>query len=236
MAYPGTAAAGPPFLTDDPEPVAYHHLELYLFGILDRTKDDTTVQAPAVEFNYGVLPDTQLHLVVPYTGNYPSQGAAWHGLGDIELGIKYRFIHESGGVPQVGVFPMIEIPTGNAGRGPGNGVAWYRLPLWVQKSFGRWTTYGGGGYAINPAPGMRNYPFGGWLLQNDITGKLTLGGELFAQGPDTADAEYTLIANAGGYWNFIGDFSLLFSAGHSIAGEQHLVAYAALYWTWGPEK
>ena len=29
--------AGPPFLTDDPEPVDYQHWEFYLFGIGDHT-------------------------------------------------------------------------------------------------------------------------------------------------------------------------------------------------------
>jgi hypothetical protein len=228
--------AGPPFLTDDPEPVEYHHYEFYLFGIMDRTKDDTTIQIPAVEFNYGILPETQFHIIVPYTNNYPGQGAAGHGLGDIELGIKYRFVHENSHLPQIGVFPLIETSTGDAEKGLGNGMTWYYLPLWLQKSFGSWTTYGGGGYVINPAPGMRNYWFSGWLLQKDLSEKLTLGGELFAQGPETTNAEYTIIANLGGYWNFTPDFSLLFSAGHSVAGEEHMVSYLSLYWTWGPEK
>ncbi len=227
-----SAVAGPPFLTDDPEPVAYHHYEFYLFGIMDSTRDDTTVQAPAIEFNYGVLPETQLHIIAPYTNNFPQQGSAGHGLGDIEAGIKYRLVRETGSVPQIGIFPMVELPTGSAAKGLGNGMAWYRLPVWLQKSFGTWTTYGGGGYVINPAPGMRDYWFAGWLLQKDLSNKLTLGGELFAQGPDTVNAHYTVIANAGGFWNFTPDFSLLFSAGHSVAGEEHTVAYLSLYWTW----
>ena len=32
-----TACAGPPFLTDDPEPVEYKHGEFYVFSILDAT-------------------------------------------------------------------------------------------------------------------------------------------------------------------------------------------------------
>jgi len=142
---------------------------------------------------------------------------------------------EWSGIHKIGVFPLIETSTGDAKKGLGNGMTWYYLPLWLQKSFGAWTTYGGGGYVINSAPGMRNYWFSGWLLQKDLSEKLTLGGELFAQGPDTTNAEYTIIANLGGYWNFTPDFSLLFSAGHSMAGERHLVSYLGLYWTWGPE-
>jgi hypothetical protein len=33
------AVAGPPFQTDDPDPVAYQHFEMYAFGLSDSTTD-----------------------------------------------------------------------------------------------------------------------------------------------------------------------------------------------------
>ena len=48
--------AGPPFLTDDPEPVDLRHWEAYLFAAGDRTADGNSVVGPAAEFNYGALP------------------------------------------------------------------------------------------------------------------------------------------------------------------------------------
>ena len=232
----GALRAGPPFLTDDPEPVDLHHWEAYLFGAGDRTADGSAVSGPAAEFNYGVLPDTQLHLVVPAARVVPSGGGATTGLGDTELGIKYRFVHESDVTPQIGVFPMVELPTGSADRGLGNGRAWFRLPVWLQKSAGPWTTYGGGGEALNSAPGQRNHPFGGWLVQRDFGPHLTLGGELFAQGADTVGGRGFTAANLGGAYNFNPNFSLLFSAGRSIAGERHTIWYLGLYWTGGPAE
>jgi hypothetical protein len=59
------------------------------------------------------------------------------------------------------------------------------LPLWLQKEFGKWTTYGGGGYGITPGPGNRNYWFFGWEIQRRITDRLVLGGELFHQTAST---------------------------------------------------
>ncbi|HTT56805.1 MAG TPA: hypothetical protein VMF63_06835 [Opitutaceae bacterium] len=228
--------AGPPFLTDDPEPVDLHHWEAYLFGTGDRTVDGSAVNGPAGEFNYGVLPDTQVHLVVPVTRVVPSGGGVTSGLGDTELGIKYRFVHENDTTPQIGVFPMAELPTGSADRGLGNGRAWFRLPVWLQKSRGPWTTYGGGGEALNSAPGQRDYPFGGWLVQRDFGPHLTLGGEIFSQGPDTVDGRGFTVANVGGYVNFTPGFSLLFSAGRSLGGERHTIWYLGLYWTGGPAE
>ena len=125
--------AGPPFLTDDPEPVDYRHWEFYVFGNGDHTgAGNYTINSPAAELNYGVLPDTQLHFVLPMT-TVGTEGAPTEtGLGDMELGIKYRFVHETDRWPQIGVFPMAEVPTGNADRGLGNGKTWFRLPLWLQ--------------------------------------------------------------------------------------------------------
>jgi hypothetical protein len=228
--------AGPPFLTDDPEPVDYQHWEFYLFANGDHASDGSAINGPAAELNYGVLPDTQLHLVVPMLTISPDNEPSATGLGDTEFGIKYRFVHESDTWPQIGIFPMAELPTGDSDRGLGNGRTWFRLPLWLQKSFGPWTTYGGGGAALNSAPGQRNYPFGGWLVQRDFGPHLTLGGELFAQGKDTDDDKGFAALNLGGSYNFNEHFSLLFSAGHSIAGDRHTFWYFGFYWTWGPEK
>ena len=230
------AWAGPPFLTDDPEPVDYGHFEFYLFSTLDNSAGNALVQSPAAEFNWGALPNVQLHIVASLSYFSPSGSASAYGLGDTEAGVKFRFV---GGAPdslQVGVFPMAEISTGNSSKGLGNGLTWYKFPLWIQKRWGSWATYGGGGYALNAATGARNYPFGGWLLQRDLNDWLTLGGEVFAQGQDTDADQGFLLANIGGQLNFSPQFSLLFSGGRTLVGDDHTVMYLGLYWTWGPEE
>ena len=47
------AFAGPPFRTDDPEPVAYRHGEAYLFSSGTRDAGGMSGAGPAMEFNYG---------------------------------------------------------------------------------------------------------------------------------------------------------------------------------------
>jgi hypothetical protein len=228
--------AGPPFLTDDPEPVDLHHWEFYVFGAGDRTADVNAISAPALEFNYGVAPETQLHIVAPLA-NVSAPGTGWtSGYGDTEVGVKYRFLDETDARPQLGIFPMAELATGSADRGLGNGRTWYRLPVWAQKSWGPWTTYGGGGLALNSAPGQRNHGFAGWMVQRDLGSRLTLGAELFRQGADTTDGRGATIVNVGGTLKFTDNFDLLFTGGRSIAGERHTVWYLGLYWTGGPEK
>jgi hypothetical protein len=228
------AFAGPPFLTDDPEPVPFKHWEAYLFSTIDAKPKQTDATGPAFEFNVGALPDLQVHLVTPFAYASPADAPNAYGLGDIEFGLKYRFIQETDHRPMVGVFPMIEIPTGDTDLGLGNGRTWWKLPLWLQKSWGPWTTYGGGGYAINPAPDQRNYPFGGWFVQRDFGQRLTIGGEIFAQGRSSDDIDSFALFNLGGFFKITPNFQILFSGGHSLAGGTHTVGYLGLYWTGGP--
>ena len=128
-----TAYAGPPFLTDDPEPVEYHHGEFYVFSILDATNGSTTIQVPAFELNYGIAEETQAHIIAPLTAYASDGNPTQYGLGDLQLGVKYRFLKETEDWPQLGIYPMLMVPTGNVVRGLGNGSAWAELPLWAKK-------------------------------------------------------------------------------------------------------
>jgi hypothetical protein len=236
LALATTASLGPPFLTDDPEPVPFKHWEFYLFSTVDVTRKSTNGTGPAFEFNVGALPNLQVHLVLPLAFTAPQGEPSAYGLGDMEFGLKYRFIQETDHRPMVGVFPLLEIPTGDVNQGLGNGRAWGKLPLWLQKSWGPWTTYGGGGYAVNPAPEQRDFFFGGWLLQRNFGEKLILGGEIFAQGKSSDDTRSFAVFNLGGFFKITPNFQLLFTGGHTLAGGNHTIGYLGLYWTGGFSK
>ena len=240
LMFSGTALAGPPFQTDDPEPIDYGHYEFYTFGTSDGTHVETDTAGPAVEFNWGALPNVHLHIIVPAAAIFPSNGPRAFGLGDIELGIKYRFVQEGKHRPMVGTFVMFEMPTGDSDKGLGVGKTWYKVPIWVQKSFGPWTTYGGGGVTVVPQTGYRNFPFAGWLVQRDIGKRWTLGSEVFYHGPEgiaTAQTRPATLVDAGGYYKFHDPgFQLLFCYGHTAIGQAENYAYLGLYWTWGKDK
>lgn len=234
------ALAGPPFQTDDPEPVDLHHYEFYVFGATDGTPLETDFSGPAVEFNWGAVPNLQVHIVLPFGGIAPAGEQRAYGLTDTEFGIKYRYLKETKHRPMIGTFTMLEIPTGSYSRGLGIGKVWYKLPVWVQKSWGPWTTYGGAGYEIVPQIGYRNFPFGGWLVQRDLGKKLTLGAEIFshgAEGPAAPQTEAATLIDFGGYYYFRNPgFQLLFCYGHSVAGQTENYGYLGLYWTWGSKE
>jgi hypothetical protein len=232
----GISFAGPPFRTDDPEPVEYQHWEVYIFSTATQVSGDTSGILPGVEVNYGAAPDLQLHLIVPLAFDRPDNGPAQLGIGDTELGAKYRFVDEDkdGWLPQVGVFPLVELPSGNSRRGLGAGKTQVYLPVWLQKSFGNWLTYGGGGYWINPGPGNKDYWFAGWLLQYQITQQLALGGEVFHQTASRIGGQDNTGYNLGGVYDFDDNHHLLFSAGSGIEGARttnRFSYYIGFQWT-----
>ena len=244
-----TASAGPPFQTDDPEPIDYRNYEFYTFANSDGTPIATAAAGPAVEFNCGALPNVHLHIIVPLVASLPSNdprfapagvGSNAYGIGDIETGVKFRFIQEGKYRPMVGTFTMFELPTGDSRRGLGVGKTWFRLPVWAQKGFGPWTTYGGVGETVVPATGYRNFTFGGWLVQRDIGKKLTLGAEVFSHGAEGIAAPQTKAAtmvDVGGYYYIRNPgFQVLFCYGHTAAGQTENCAYVGLYWTWGKKS
>jgi len=243
------AKAGPPFQTDDPEPVDFRHYEFYTFGNADGTGIEMDTAGPAIEFNWGILPNTQFHIVIPAASIMPSNnvnyspagvGPSAFGLGDVEIGVKYRLVKETKHQPMIGVFPMIEMPTGKYNLGLGVGKPWAKLPIWVQKSFGPWTTYGGVGEEIVPQTDYQNFTYGGWLVQRDIGKKWTLGTEIFSHGAEglaTPQIRRSTLLDFGGYYYIRNPgFQVLFCYGHAIAGMPETYAYLGLYWTWGNSK
>ena len=226
------AGAGPPFVTDDPEPVEYHNWEFYIASMHSEFGGDWSGTAPHIEFNYGAVPNLQLHLIAPMAYDAPPEGRGHYGFGDLELGAKYRFVQETNGWPQIGTFPLLELPAGSAHANLGNGHSQAFLPLWAQKSWGNWTLYGGSGYGLNSFSGRENWGFAGAVLQNQVFTNVLIGVEVYHQ------TEYeTDFPNVGTAFNVgtVIDLSehrhLLFSVGRSIDGPIGFQCYLAYQWT-----
>jgi hypothetical protein len=179
MAFP--AWCGVPFFTDDPETVDYQHSEMNIAAELTTTQSEN-IFSPVVEYNYGALPNFQLSISVPYVFLSPNGQARQHGVGDIVLGAKYRFLQETDSHPMMAISPSVMTATGDANKELGNGASQIFLPVWIQKTWGDWKTNGGAGYMINNAPGANNHWLAGIEIQKDISERLTIGGEVFHEG------------------------------------------------------
>jgi len=128
-----TSFAGPPFNTDDPVPVDFLHWEFYIASSYQFGKYDDNATLPHFEVNYGAVHDVQLHLLIG-PGYVKADGDHQYGFMTAELGVKYRFINEDTNNFQVGIFPLLEIPTTSKESIVGNNHLQTFLPVWIQKS------------------------------------------------------------------------------------------------------
>ena len=142
---PPAARAGPPYLSDDPAPTDYRHFEIYAFTDGSSSRAGQSGEA-GIDFNFGALPDLQLTAVLPVAFDRPRGVRATVDLGNVQLAAKYRFVHEQRTGWDVAVFPRIFLPAGSAAVGATQTSVF--LPIWISKTWGEWSTFGGGGCTL----------------------------------------------------------------------------------------
>lgn len=209
----GPAMAGPPYVTDDPEPTDRGHWEIYNFVGGSHVPGSTAGEG-GLDLNYGGAKDLQLTAVIPFA--YDTEGDGRFGMGTVELAAKYKFLHQAEGsaTPDAAFFPRVFVPT--AGSGLGSRRANLLLPLWLGKDFGKWSLFGGGGYVINPGDGNRNFWTGGVALTRQVTARLNLGAEITHQTADARDAHDFSGVNLGMIYKLTDHWSLLASGGPGV--------------------
>jgi hypothetical protein len=176
------AVAGPPYVSDDPEPTDYKHFEIYTFTNGTTTRDGTAGQS-GIDFNYGAAPDLQLTATLPEGYSRAATGGTSIGAGNIELAAKYRFLHQDSFGLDVSIFPRVFLPSGSNIIGD-NRVS-LLLPVWVQKDWsGGWSAFGGGGCTVSERRAVDFCQMGA-VLNYQLLPKLQVGAEFFHQ---TADA------------------------------------------------
>jgi hypothetical protein len=157
-------------------------------------------------------------------------GLVWAPLGG---GVKYRFLEEddNGWRPQAAVFPQVFIPVGSAAHGT---PVTELLPVWLQKSFGPWTTFGGGGLLNNPGSGNRDYAIYGWALQRDVTKTLQLGAEIFGQTRSAAGFAASTVVGVAALYDFSDRWHLVGSVNTGIVNAREADRFTcnlAVKWT-----
>jgi hypothetical protein len=234
--WPVFAWAGPPFATDDPEPTEYQHFEIYLYSEASWAGDSQGGTAMGLEVNYGLLPNLQITASLPVGFDLPDDARARFGIGEAEIGAKYRFIEEdsTGWMPQVSFFPSVEAALVRSGSTTGDRATHVFLPLWAQKSFGEWTTFGGGGYRINDGTGTRDSWFVGWAAVKQMDDDWHLGAEIYRESAQTNAGNGVNAFSIGATYDFSDRWHVVGSAGAGFedhSGAATLSTYVALEWT-----
>ncbi len=226
LACPAPAAAGPPYVTDDPEPTDLGRWEIYGFGSGTLYRQGSQGDG-GFDVNYGGARDLQLSAVLSLDYSQDPGLRTHVGVADTELGAKYRFVHQAKGSwrPDISLFPKLELPT--AGRRFGSGRVGVSIPVWAQKDQGKWSLFGGGGWTLNPGAGNRNYGFGGLALTRAVSNRLSLGGEVYHQTADAVDTRSSTGLGLGASWSLAKKWSLIGSAGPLVQNRSTAGRYAA---------
>lgn len=202
--------AGPPYLTDDPVPTETGEWEIYLFTSGEGRRSVVDADA-GVDLNYGAVRDVQLTATLPLSFSHePSKG--WSGgVGDVEVGVKYRFYHDEKAGLSAAIFPRAVLPTSTVAR---DGKTRFLLPVWIGKDFPNGTSlFGGGGYEVNPGAGNRNFWQAAIALTHDFSRNTSFGAELARQSADVVGGTSQTRAGVGAIVKIGGPASLLLSGG-----------------------
>jgi hypothetical protein len=120
------AGAGPPFETDDPDPVACHHVEI---DVADGRQSAPAQTGPIWEADYGPTRNVEVSV-----GGQP---------GETAIASAIRFVPETKYDPEVGFLPELTVKS--------DGVPETFFPFWAQKTTGDFTIFGGGGVSHGDA-------------------------------------------------------------------------------------
>ncbi|HEX4302151.1 MAG TPA: transporter [Rhizomicrobium sp.] len=217
------ALAGPPYVTDDPEPTELGHFEIYAFAGGSVARDGSGGEG-GIDFNYGAATDLQLTAVLPLGWDDPRGGGASVSLGNVELAAKYKFLHQDDFGFDVAFFPRVFLPAGSADVGERH--VSLLLPVWIGRSWGKWSTFGGGGCTLNHGGDSQNFCQLGWTLTNQVTPQLQLGAEVYHQTVDTKGGRASTGLGFGAVYDLNETCHLMASVGPGVQNADETQRYA----------
>ncbi len=214
-----------PFYTDDTgvtERGKWHFEFFNEYDALQLQYPNTSQNTANFKLNYGLPHNLEIDVDAPYLfiqrtdGNQPSSG-----IGDTNLGLKYRFRNETRRAPSLAASFYIELPSGDPKEQLGSGLQDYWLNFIAQKTLSeksRLTANVGYLFAGNTSTGAlgtqntRGHVFpAGLSLLHDFTPKITLGAEIFAAYTENGNlGRSQLQAMGGGQYALRNGISLAF--------------------------
>ncbi len=217
------AWSGPPYVTDDPEPTDFKQFEIYLFATGSDAREGSDA-ATGIDFNYGAGLDLQLTAVLPLAYENPLGASSVTGLGNIELAAKYRFLHQAQIGWDVAVFPRYILPSASSHVGEQHSSI--ILPIWLEKDWDTWSTFGGGGCVIQHGSELKNFCFAGWALTRAVLSSLQIGLELVYRSAEAPGGRASTAMGAGVRYDISTHYHFLASAGPTLRNAAETTRYS----------
>ncbi len=225
------AQGGPPLLTDDPGTPGHGNWEINLAFTLEEVQDERLLEAPLLDVNYGYGDRIQLKFEIPWLILDEKGRPTKSGLGNSELGVKWRFRDENEDGVSISIYPQFEFsnPTSSDERGLVEEGMELLLPVQFEKSLGPLSMNGEIGYAI------RENHEDEWVYGLAFGREFFEGFEWVGEIHGTALREFAeneLVFDIGSRFEMTDVLTLLFAAGRSFRGrasdEPQLLAYVGL--------
>ena len=212
-AIPGRLLAGPPLAIDDPGVLDPGQWEFIAAVTVASTNDGDVYQAPILDVSFGLTPNTQASVVLPYVFVDPKNESSDSDFGNLAIGYKWRFIHND--KLQVSFAPAYAfgISVEAALRGVGDDTDILFLPLNAQYEIGDWSLNGEWGY-VSLQSGGDGWGYGA-ALSRPVGQRTAMMFEIYG-GADTDFDNDDLNFHIGFDTELRPDFHLLFSAGSGL--------------------
>lgn len=210
---PGGLMAGPPLAIDDPGILDPGQWEIIVAATMASTKEGDAYQAPLLDISYGLTPNTQVGVSLPYVFVSPDNESSSSDFGNLAIGYKWRFINND--ELQVAFAPAYAfgIRLSAALRGVGDDTNILFLPLEMQYEIGDWSLNGEWGY-VSFESGGDGWGYGG-ALSRPVGQRTVLMFELYG-GADTDFDNDNLNFHIGFDMEMRPDLHLLLSAGSGL--------------------
>jgi hypothetical protein len=212
------AMAGVPFVTDDAATPEAKHVQINLAAAYIRFEGGSVGALPSFQVNYGLTDNVQLSILTPLSFAQTDHVGTNFGVGDTQLGVKYRLIDQDdeGWRPSVAFAPLMTLPSGSAARGLGTGQIQGSIPIIVSKGFEPWLVFGEASYNINPGYDRLNWWFTGIGVTRDLNATWTLGVEVFYTTALGRGLQDGVGFNVGGIYNISDMHHILLAVGRNL--------------------
>jgi hypothetical protein len=130
---------GPPMITDDPGTPGNGKWENNLAIAFDNRPNETLIELPAIDLNYGLGDHVQLTLqTAPILLKRSGHGLIG-GIGGTEAAVKWRFLNEATSGLDMSMFPRVifNVAQSSVRRGLAEEGIRFQIPFQAAKAFGR---------------------------------------------------------------------------------------------------
>ncbi|WP_052573439.1 hypothetical protein [Haloferula sp. BvORR071] len=227
------AQAGPPLVTDDPDTPKRGDWEINVAVTADKRGRDWSLETPLLDFNYGFRDTVQLKFELPYLVEMEKDGPDQSGIGNSELGVKWRFFEND--AIAISTYPQLAFNSSDhtVRRGLVDGGVEFVLPVEFSHEFTEETeVFGelGGAWTDDGDSGA----FCGLAMEHEVSESFAVLAELFGQSAHGFENP-ELLLNVGFHWQACEHVALIGAIGRGlIEGDEpmaELSSYLGLQFT-----